>query len=91
MIYVPLLLFCVVFFELFLSRRIGSDAVAMIARSQEAMPVLVLRHQRRRQGRCWCVERRGRSSSPRCVSWRKSGSSESHAARVVLVYGHCLP
>ena len=40
MIYVPLLLFCVVFFELFLSLRIGSDAVAIIARSQEAMRVL---------------------------------------------------
>jgi len=40
MIYVPLLLFCVVFFELFLSLRIATDAMAIIARSQEAMRVL---------------------------------------------------
>ena len=40
MIYVSLLLFCVVFFELFVSLRIGTDAVAIMARSQEAMQVL---------------------------------------------------
>lgn len=40
MIYPPLLLFCVVFFELFLSLRIGTDAMAILARSQQAMGVL---------------------------------------------------
>jgi len=40
MIYVPLLLFCVVFFELFVRLRIGSDATAIIARSRESMRVL---------------------------------------------------
>ena len=40
MIYVSLLLFCIVFFELFVSLRIGTDAVAIMARSQEAMRVL---------------------------------------------------
>jgi hypothetical protein len=41
MIYVSLLLFCVVFFELFLSLRIGADALAIMARSQESMRVLM--------------------------------------------------
>ncbi len=41
MIYVSLLLFGVVFFELFLLLQIGTDAMAIIARSQEAMRVLV--------------------------------------------------
>ena len=40
MIYVSLLLFCVVFFELFVSLRIATDAMAIMARSQEAMRVL---------------------------------------------------
>jgi hypothetical protein len=40
MIYVPLLLFCVVFFELFLRLRIGTEAMAILARSQESMRVL---------------------------------------------------
>ena len=40
MIYVPLMLFCIVFFELFLRLRIGTDAMAIIARSREAMRVL---------------------------------------------------
>jgi hypothetical protein len=40
MIYVPLMLFCVVFFELFRSLRIAADAMAIMARSQEAMRVL---------------------------------------------------
>jgi len=40
MIYVLLMLFCVVFFELFVSLRIATDAVAIMARSQEAMRVL---------------------------------------------------
>lgn len=40
MIYVPLLLFCIVLFELFALLRIGKDAMAIIARTQEAMRVL---------------------------------------------------
>lgn len=40
MIYVSLLLFCVAFFELFVWLRIVTDAMGIIARSQEAMQVL---------------------------------------------------
>ena len=40
MIYVSLMLFCVVFFESFVSLRLAADAVAIMARSQEAMRVL---------------------------------------------------
>ena len=40
MIDVSLLLLCVVFYESFLSLQIGADAMAIIARSQEAMRVL---------------------------------------------------
>jgi hypothetical protein len=40
MIYIPLLLFCIVLFELFALLEMGKDAMAIIARSQEAMRVL---------------------------------------------------
>lgn len=41
MIYAPLFIFCIVFFELFVLLRIGNDAMAIFARSQEAMRVLL--------------------------------------------------
>ena len=40
MIYAPLFVFCIVLFELFALLKMGTDAMAIIARSQEAMRVL---------------------------------------------------
>ena len=40
MVYAPLLLLCIVFFELFMLLRIGRDALGIVTRSQEAMRLL---------------------------------------------------
>jgi len=40
MIYIPLLMFCIVFFELFMLLRLGKDALAIISRSLEGMRML---------------------------------------------------
>lgn len=40
MIYLPLFVLCVVFFELFMALHMGKDAFAILARSRESMRVL---------------------------------------------------